>query len=475
MNNKLTKLERYWILYDVGNSAFVLLVATILPIYFNHLADTAGLSEVDYLAYWGYAASVATVVVALLGPVLGSIADMQNYKKPLFTACMMVGVIGCAALSVPTSWIVFLAVYVIAKVGFNASLIFYDSMLTDVTTEERFDMVSSSGYAWGYIGSCIPFVISLAFVLLYNSIGISFRMAMTIAFFLNAAWWLIVTLPLLKNYKQTHFVSDTESGTAPEHPDLRDSRIAFGSSARANSTKALDSQADNISRSAKSTPSVQPQAKKSSASLIRSSFSRLGHTFVEISHQKNIFYYLLAFFFFIDGVYTIIDMATAYGSALGLDTTGLLLALLVTQIVAFPFALIFGRLSRQFQTDQLIRFCIGAYTLIALFAIQLDKQWEFWLLAVCVGMFQGAIQALSRSYFAKIIPPEKSGEYFGIYDIFGKGASFMGTFLVGVIAQITGSTNAGVSVLAVMFVIGFLLFGKAAKLNRPQNSGSAAR
>ncbi|MCD7956670.1 MAG: MFS transporter [Lachnospiraceae bacterium] len=469
MNNKLTKLELYWVLYDVGNSAFVLLVATILPIYFNHLADTAGLSEVDYLAYWGYAASVATVIVALLGPVLGSIADMQNYKKPLFTACMMVGVIGCAALSVPTSWIVFLAVYVIAKVGFNASLIFYDSMLTDVTTEERFDMVSSNGYAWGYIGSCIPFVISLAFVLLYDSIGITFRTAMTIAFSLNAAWWLVVTLPLLRNYKQTHFVSGTDSGTGTEARNHTNSRAASDSP----EYKISQDTKRNTTRQpqAQSNTAGQPQAEKGS-SLIRSSFSRLGHTFVEISHQKNIFFYLLAFFFFIDGVYTIIDMATAYGSALGLDTTGLLLALLVTQIVAFPFALIFGRLSRQFRTEQLIRFCIGAYTFIALFAIQLDKQWEFWLLAVCVGMFQGAIQALSRSYFAKIIPPEKSGEYFGIYDIFGKGASFMGTFLVGVIAQITGSTSAGVSVLAVMFVIGFVLFGKAAKLNHPQNSGS---
>jgi len=420
MNTKLTRLEKYWILYDVGNSAFVLLVATILPIYFNHLASSAGISEVDYLAYWGYAASVATVAVALIGPVLGSIADTQNYKKPLFTVCMMIGVIGCAALSIPTSWIVFLAVFVIAKIGFNASLIFYDSMLTDVTTDDRLDTVSSAGYAWGYIGSCVPFVVSLVFVLLYDTIGITFQTAMTIAFFLNAAWWLLVTLPLLKNYKQTHFVA-AESGAAG------------GSSA---------------------------------SSLVKTSFSRLGHTFVEIYHQKNIFYYLLAFFFFIDGVYTIIDMATAYGSALGLDTTGLLLALLVTQIVAFPFALLFGRLSKQFRTDQLIRFCIGAYTLIALFAIQLDKQWEFWLLAVCVGMFQGAIQALSRSYFAKIIPAEKSGEYFGIYDICGKGASFMGTFLVGVVAQITGVANAGVSILAVMFIIGFVLFSRAAKLNR---------
>lgn len=408
---KMTKLEKYWILYDVGNSAFVLLVSTIMPIYFNYLAGNAGLSEVDYLAYWGYAVSVSTILVAVIGPVLGTLADMKNYRKTLFTISMMVGVIGCAALSVPTSWIVFLAIFVIAKVGYNASLIFYDSMLVDVTTLERMDVVSSSGYAWGYIGSCIPFVISLVFVLLYDTIGITMGTAMTIAFVLNALWWLLVTIPLLRRYKQKYF--------AP----------------------------------------VQKRP-------VRQSFRRLGATLKDIRKEKNIFLYLLAFFFFIDGVYTIIEMATAYGSALGLDTQGLLLALLVTQIVAFPFALIFGGLSKKFPTDRLIQVCIGAYTGIALFAIQLDKQWEFWMLAVFVGMFQGAVQALSRSYFAKIIPAEKAGEYFGIYDICGKGASFMGTTLVGVVAQWTGKANTGVAVIAVLFVIGFVLFGKAARLNR---------
>lgn len=409
--NKLTKLEKYWILYDIGNSAFVMLVATILPIYFNSLAENAGISEVDYLAYWGYAASVATVVVAVLGPVLGTIADTRNYKKPLFTVCMMLGVIGCAALSLPTSWILFLAVFVIAKVGFNASLIFYDSMLVDVTTPKKMDDVSSQGYAWGYIGSCIPFVLSLVLVLMNETIGISMQTAMTLAFFLNAAWWLLMTLPLLRNYRQTHY------SPAPQHP-------------------------------------------------VRDSFRRLGSTLTDIKGQKHIFMYLLAFFFFIDGVYTIIDMATAYGSALGLDTQGLLLALLVTQIVAFPCALLFGALSKRYPTDLLMKICIAAYIGIALFAVQLDKQWEFWLLAVLVGMFQGAIQALARSYFAKIIPPEKSGEYFGIYDICGKGASFLGTTLVGVVAQLTGNASAGVGVLVVMFIIGFVLFCKAAKMNR---------
>lgn len=406
-NDKLTKMEKYWILYDVGNSAFTLLVSTIIPIYFNALAGNAGISEVDYLAYWGYAASISTVIVAILGPTMGTVADTRNYKKPLFVFFMMIGVIGCAALSFPTSWIVFLVVFVIAKVGYNASLIFYDSMLVDVTTPERMDKVSSHGYAWGYIGSCIPFIISLVFVLMYESIGITMNTAMMLAFLINAAWWVLMTLPLLKNYRQKNFAAP------PEHP-------------------------------------------------IKDSFIRLGHTLRDIKKEKKIFLYLLAFFFFIDGVYTIIERATAYGSALGLDTTGLLLALLVTQIVAFPCALIFSRFSKRYETTKLIKVCIAAYTLIALFAIQLDKQWEFWFLAVMVGMFQGAIQALARSYFAKIIPAEKSGEYFGIYDICGKGASFMGTTLVGIVAQITNIANAGVAIIAVMFVIGFVLFNKAA-------------
>ena len=408
-NKKMTKLEKYWILYDVGNSAFTLLVSTIIPIYFNALAGNAGISEVDYLAYWGYAASISTIIVALLGPTVGSIADTRNYKKPLFVLFMAVGVIGCAALSVPGSWLVFLVVFVIAKVGYNASLIFYDSMLVDVTTPERMDKVSSNGYAWGYIGSCVPFILSLVFVLMYESFGMTMNTAMMLAFFINAAWWVLMTVPLLRNYRQKNYAE------TPKHP-------------------------------------------------VRDSFRRLGHTIRDIRKEKKVFLYLLAFFFFIDGVYTIIEMATAYGSALGLDTTGLLLALLVTQIVAFPCALIFSVFSRKYETASLIKVCILAYTGIALFAIQLDKQWEFWFLAVMVGMFQGAIPALARSYFAKIIPAEKSGEYFGIYDICGKGASFMGTTLVGVVAQITGVANAGVGIIAVMFVIGYVLFHKAARV-----------
>lgn len=408
MNTNLTKKEKYWILYDVGNSAFVLLVSTILPIYFNHLASSAGINEVDYLAYWGYAASITTIIVAIIGPILGTIVDTKGYKKPIFTFSMMVGVIGCAALSIPTSWIIFLAIFVIAKVGYSSSLIFYDAMLNDITTSDRVDNVSSQGYAWGYIGSCIPFIIGLVLVLMYESIGISFNLAMSLALFITAGWWLFMSLPLLKVYEQTHYVEK------PKH-------------------------------------------------VIKESFKRLANTLKEIKQHKKIFMFLLSFFFYIDGVYTIIDMATAYGSALGLDTTGLLLALLTTQIVAFPFALLFGKLSKKHETSKLLQICIFAYTCIGIFTIQLDKQWEFWFLAVCVGMFQGAVQALSRSYFAKIIPADKSGEFFGIYDICGKGASFIGTAMVGFLAQVTGHMNVGIAGVAFMFVIGLVLFRKVMK------------
>lgn len=407
---KLTSLEKQWILYDVGNSAFILLVSTILPIYFNSLCDAAGIAEVDYLAYWGYAASVCTLIVALSGPVLGTIADNQGYKKKIFTVSMLIGVLGLASLWIPTSWKVFLVLFIVAKVGYSSSLIFYDSMLSDITEPQRMDMVSSHGYAWGYIGSCIPFLISLVLVLFYQQLSISMMMAMTLAFLINALWWLACSLPLLKNYRQKYYVEKKETH------------------------------------------------------VVTSSFRRLAQSFGKLRQQKKILLFLIAFFFYIDGVYTIIDMATAYGSALGLNTEGLLIALLVTQIVAFPSALVFSRLSKQYNNGTLIKICIVAYTMIALFAIQLDQQWEFWVLAVCVGLFQGGIQALSRSYFAQIIPPENAGEFFGLFDICGKGASFLGTALVSLIAQLTGNANGAIAVLAVMFLIGLFFFHKTQKI-----------
>ena len=410
MKFKLTSLEKKWVLYDVGNSAFTMMVSTIFPIYFNALAEGAGISDVDYLAYWGYATSVCTLIVAILGPTLGAIADTKNFKKIVFSISMGIGVFGCILLGFLSSWIWFLGVFVLAKTGYSASLIFYDAMLTDVTEPERMDSVSSHGYAWGYIGSCIPFIACLGIVLGAGSLGIGTQTSMILAFVITALWWLCSSVPLLRSYRQKYF-SDADGH------------------------------------------------------VVRNSFKRLGRTFIELTKEKHIFIFLLAFFFYIDGVYTVIDMATAYGQALGLDSTGLLLALLVTQIVAFPCVLIFSRLVKKIKPEAIITICIAAYFCIAVYAYWLDTQFDFWLLAVLVGMFQGTIQALSRSYFAKIIPAEKSGEFFGIYDICGKGASVIGTALVSVLSQMTGSINIGVSALSVMFLIGLVLFRYSAKLN----------
>ena len=419
---KLTPLEKSWILYDIGNSAFILMVSTLIPIFFNSLAGAAGVNEDLYLSYWGYAGSLATVLVAVIGPVCGTLAD-RRFKKPIFALCLAVGVVGCAALGFVSNWLVFLGLFVLAKVGYSSSIIFYDSMLTEVTGDSRMDKISSLGYAYGYIGSVIPFAVCLLLVLMPETFGLTMGSAMVIAFLLIALWWLGCTLPLLKHYQQTAFVTAEKSA-------------------------------------------------------VKDTFRQLARTFRDVRKEKHIFLYLLSFFFFIDGVYTIIDMATAYGAALGLDSTGLLLALLVTQIVAFPCAILFGRLSARYDAGKLIKVCIIAYTCINIFGIFLVSQWQFWVLAVCVGMFQGGIQALSRSYLGKIIPAERSGEFYGLMDIFGKGASFVGLTLVSAVSQLTAgmtvtvfgirlqNENIAVSSLLVLFIIGYILFSKADRLNK---------
>lgn len=412
MKLKLTKTEKSWILSDVGNSAFIMMVSTIFPIFFNLLAEDDGLSSVNYLAYWGYAASAATLIVAVLGPVLGKISDRKKRRKLLFLISIIIGAAGCALLGFISHWLVFLIVFVIAKSGHSLSIIFYDSMLSDITTEERMDNVSAQGYAWGYIGSCIPFVISLTLILGAEYIGISMTAAMTISFVISALWWVIVSIPLIKVYRQPY--EDTSANG--------------------------------------------------------SALGEIVTTLKEIAADKKVLFFLAAYFFYIDGVYTIIEMATAYGSALGLGSTGLLLALLVTQIIAFPSSIIIGRLSEKFPAKNLIMICIAAYFLIAVFAIFMTSQHDFWILAVAVGMFQGGIQSLSRSYYAKMIPPEKSGGYFGILDICGKGASFMGTLVISAVSQLTGNINAGIGAISLFFIAGFILFMFQSRAERRDNN-----
>ncbi len=413
---KMTKLERSWVLYDVANSAMVLLSTALIPIYFNTLAADSGLSGEGSPAMvaWAWAATIATLVVALLMPVLGSLADYKGNKKKFFAGFFGTGAVLAALLGVPSHWFTFLALYVVVTVCLDASMVFYDSFLVDVTDDERMDQVSSNGYAWGYIGSVIPFIVCLAVVLLRDSLGIAFHTAMVIAFLITAAWWVAFTVPLLRNVRQIHWKEPTA------HP-------------------------------------------------VADSIKGLLGTLKAIGADKALLFYMIAYFFYIDGVHTIISMATSYGASVGIDSTQLLLALLVTQFVAFPSAIVYGRLAGKIGTRKMIIVGVIAYSFITVYAaFFLTNAVTFWILAVCVGLFQGGIQACSRSYFGKLIPKNRSNEYYGFFDIFGKYASVMGTAIVAIVTQITGHGNLGVLAVGLLFVVGLVFLLRMPKTSADQ-------
>lgn len=398
----LSKRERSWVLYDVGNSAYVMLAATLIPIYFSAIAEPGSSAVVA----WGYATTVASLALALLMPFLGSLADLKGNKKKFLAGTIGTGAVSLAVMGVPGNAMVFLAIYVFSSIMLNASLVFYDAFLVDATEQDRYDEVSSQGYAWGYIGSCIPFIVCLVIVLFGSSFGIGQLDGIRISFVITAAWWLVFSVPVLRDVHQTHF-------------------------------------------------------KAREAHLFRHTLKGLAGTCKKIARDKRLLMYMLAFFFYIDGVHTIITMSTSYGTDLGIDSTQLVLALLVTQFVAFPSAIAYGRLAGRFGTKRMLLIAVFAYFCITLFAaFFLRSAAEFWVLAVCVGLFQGGIQALSRSEFGKLIPKENANEYYGFFDIFGKYATIMGTLLVSVFTQLTGSSSYGVLSVAVLFIIGFILLWK---------------
>lgn len=398
----LSKCERSWVLYDVGNSAYVMLAATLIPIYFSAIAEPGSSAVVA----WGYATTVASLALALLMPFLGSLADLKGNKKKFLAGTIGTGAVSLAVMGVPGNAMVFLVIYVFSSVMLNASLVFYDAFLVDATEQDRYDEVSSQGYAWGYIGSCIPFIVCLVIVLFGSSFGIGQLDGIRISFVITAAWWLVFSVPVLRDVHQTHFKAREEH-------------------------------------------------------LFRHTLKGLVGTCKKIAHDKRLLMYMLAFFFYIDGVHTIITMSTSYGTDLGIDSTQLVLALLVTQFVAFPSAIAYGRLAGRFGTKRMLLIAVFAYFCITLFAaFFLRSAAEFWVLAVCVGLFQGGIQALSRSEFGKLIPKENANEYYGFFDIFGKYATIMGTLLVSVFTQLTGSSSYGVLSVAVLFIVGFILLWK---------------
>ena len=402
---KLTPREKRWIMYDVGNSAFVLLSTAVVPIYANSLLEAAGQDNI--VSTWGYAQTIASLVIALLMPILGSIADVQGMKIKFFLGFFLTGVVMCLGMSLPLGWLAFLIVYVLATIGLNGSLTFYDSMLIDTTSNERMDKVSSHGYAWGYVGSTIPFIVCIAVIFGGPALlGLDTAACTRISFLITALWWVAFTVPLLRSYRQVHY------RTTADH----------------------------------------------TAEAVRGTFRELAGTFRRIARDRSLLLFMIAFFFYIDAVNTVISMSTSYGTQLGIDSTQLVIALLVTQFVAFPCAILYGRLAGRFGAKRMIVIAVIAYLGIVMFAaFFLKTAVEFWILAILVGMFQGGIQALSRSYYGKIIPKDHANEYYGFYDIFGKTASVLGTFLVATTTAVTGNASAGVLSIAVLLVAALVL------------------
>lgn len=394
-------------MYDWANSAYSIIITTaVFPIFYKSVATSAGIASADSTAYLGYAVAAATFILAMIGPILGAIADYEGLKKKFFFFFFVLGSVSTASLAfVPDgNWILLLIIYSTTAVGFHGANIFYDAFLVDVTPEKRMHTVSARGFGLGYIGSAIPFVVCIALILLAEKEVIPLPMALAtkLAFVITAVWWIVFTVPMLKNVIQIHSIP-------------RESNVIVGS------------------------------------------FRRLGATFKDIRKYRHVFLFLIAYFFYIDGVGTIISMSTAYGTDLGINATTLLIVLFVTQIVAAPFAIIYGRLSQKYTGKTMLYVGIGVYIIVCIYAFFMKTELDFWILAMLVATSQGGIQALSRSYFAKLVPKEKSNEFFGFYNIFGKFASVMGPLLVGVTAQITGNTSYGVFSLVILFIIGIVV------------------
>lgn len=411
---RMTREERDWILYDVANSAFVLVMVTaIMPIYFKDVMATALPPHVA-TANWGFANAAASLILALLAPVLGAMADYPGRKKRFFVGFVLVGVLLNLALPlIPEGqWLSCLLVFVLARVGWAGANIFYDAFLVDITSHERMDLISARGYAYGYIGSVVPFIAIIALLLSADGGAALAAGPARIGFVVVALWWLGFSLPAMRSVRQVY-------------------------------------------------------ALPTSATPIRDSFRRIGQIIREIRQYPRVFLFLVAYFFYIDGVDTVISMATAYGRDLGFSVPLLIGVLLFIQIVAFPFALLYGRLANRFTAKTMLMAGILIYCLVTICAFLLpsigDPQWKngaFWGIAFLVASSMGGIQALSRSFFGRLIPPEKSAEFFGFYNVFGKFAAITGPFLMGVIGHLTGDSRWGVLSLLLLFVLGALFLSR---------------
>ncbi len=410
-------------MYDWANSSFAtIMLAAIFPVYFTGLV-AGGMGDM----WIGVGGSIATASSAILAPILGAVGDYIGMKKKLFAFFLFLGVITTALCAFFDGWEILLIGYILSNIGFSGSLMLNDSMLPEITSPERMNHVSAWAYSMGYIGgSTIPFIISIALITFGESIGIDAMTATKISFMLCAVWWAVFSIPILRDYKQEFGRAVPKSGH------------------------------------------------------IKEVFTSLWECITDIAKNKGVALFLIAYFFYIDGVGTVIKMSTAYGASLGLDSVGMILALLVTQLVAFPFAILFSKIAGKIGTLNGIIITAVIYAIICIlgfymgFGVEQDFLTNdealiiFWILAVLVGLAQGGIQAMSRAYFGMIIPKEKATEYFGFYDIFGRFAAILGPALYAIIRGSTGRSSVAILSLILFFIMGITLLLIAKKVSPKQ-------
>jgi UMF1 family MFS transporter len=396
-----------WAFYDWANSAYVTtVIAGFFPIFFKEYFST-NVDVTVSTAQLGFANSISSLFIVLIAPLLGAIADVGGLKKRFLFLFAYLGILMSAALSFVAegAWEAAVFIYALGNIGFMGSNIFYDSLLPTVAEEKKVDFVSGLGFALGYLGGGILFSLNVwmlqypAFFGLNSSIE-----AVKISFISVALWWMFFSLPLLFFVKETKPIKD-----------------------------------------------------KGAVLIISEGYHRLAETIRKIRHLKGLTLFLVAYWLYIDGVDTIIRMAVDYGMAIGLDAKSLVMSLLIVQFVGFPATLIFAKLAENWDTKKAILLAICIYLIITFWAAFMDKIYEFYILAAMIALVQGGIQALSRSYYTKMIPDQYAAEFFGFYNFLGKTAAILGPFLIGMVALITENSRVGIASVAIFFILGGIL------------------
>ena len=404
-NKIFTKTVKSWIAYDAGNSAFATtVVAAFFPIFYLQYWASS-MTELEASVYYSWALVISNVSILLSGPVIGAITDLNQSTKKSLTVLTLTSVffVGLLYFLQAGSWMLALTFFVIANYCFCVAQIPYDKILTKISTPNNFSIISNQGYAWGYFGGGLLFIVNAFMSINPSSFGLASQAeAIRVSFLMVSVWWLIFLLPLLLNFKETKEVN------------------------------------------------------KSKNSIIQS-IKNIFSTFKSVYKYKNAFIFLIAFFLFIDGAHTVIYMASTFALNLGLETNAIIQALILVQIVAFPATLIWGYVAGRFGDKLVLYITIISYICIIIYSTTLSSALEFYLLAAWVGCVQGGIQGSSRGLFGKLLPKDKAGEFYGLYNVMGRAGAILGPAMVGGLLTIYGNVRIALLPIAILFILGGLL------------------